>query len=876
MRLLIILAAVLALVPTAQGGAQRTLITDPQVLAELQARRAEALDKYNNGNPVHVRYEDLPNYTSNPKEKRFLVVAGLAGVALIEAFGAGARGRGGIFTKEDQRIWHSEKNCRTHFKTHAGDEEVVRTYDRGSTDRFTDADFNVGWNDPENTDPHVHFFTDPAIGRFSVQFTATDSVAWSGTNDTERCYFKGLCNPQYIFYHDKFSAILNTWKSQGDTTACEYTHGDCKGLCYSAITDQFSTNSNVWEGDCAVPCIPDADPDVTTVPNERQKLMIVGDSISHGMEGDWTWRWRLFYWLESQSFHFDFVGPYGGTFGPNPPAAAQPNPPHLPGDTSSPSLRVQGLYASGVPSSFTSSGHAAWWGRQAAQSKGEIQGWVEQYQPDYILVLLGFNDLGWFISGPEGLLASLKELVQNARKGNANVRIFVGNVVHRTFIGGRQDLVDKTNKFNQLLQDAYQSWSTSTSSVSYVDVNANYRCSPDSCPDGWDGLHPNSMGEYHIAEAFARSLQYHFQKDLQHPTEPLSVGTSAEPRVIGTPQNVRTSSLPEGVFTIWEREPQARGYNVRSRLQGMSDWWSDGGVPGGTWALLSTWISEGQTWEFQARTSGDNGDKSAWSPSSFGTAHLKTSPGPSDIIVLPSGAGIMVTWKPVTGYDVNRYGVYVWDLDTEGAYVGVYATTDTSYLATGLNAGHRYGIWVSTYVNLVSSLTGKPVAAGGLPLGARPIIPGAGAPTPPTNLVISNIDPLTARLNWSPSAGAVGYIVYGRAKGDADFSTTGSTTDTSKDVGWLYPGTWYYEFCVSAYNGNMETAHTACAVPPVYPGWKKREEVPANATFISNDTITSNSTGIVNNTQLRALYQQLVVQNYTSVGNGNLSAVEVS
>lgn len=95
MRLLIILAAVLALVPTAQGGAQRTLITDPQVLAELQARRAEALDKYNNGNPVHVRYEDLPNYTSNPKEKRFLVVAGLAGVALIEAFGAGARGRGG-------------------------------------------------------------------------------------------------------------------------------------------------------------------------------------------------------------------------------------------------------------------------------------------------------------------------------------------------------------------------------------------------------------------------------------------------------------------------------------------------------------------------------------------------------------------------------------------------------------------------------------------------------------------------------------------------------------------------------------------------------------------------------------------------------------
>lgn len=42
------------------------------------------------------------------------------------------------------------------------------------------------------------------------------------------------------------------------------------------------------------------------------KIMVVGDSISHGHEGDYTWRYRMFKWLQASGVSADFVGPYLG------------------------------------------------------------------------------------------------------------------------------------------------------------------------------------------------------------------------------------------------------------------------------------------------------------------------------------------------------------------------------------------------------------------------------------------------------------------------------------------------------------------------------------------------------------------------------------
>jgi hypothetical protein len=89
-------------------------------------------------------------------------------------------------------------------------------------------------------------------------------------------------------------------------------------------------------------------------------------------------------------------------------------------------------------------------------------------------------------------------------------------------------------------------------------VHGNYRCSPHGdCPDAYDGLHPNSMGEWHIAEKFVQSLinGCHFDN-----TVPFRVTSTMEERTVSTPRNFQTKAVDEGILSTWDADPLARGY----------------------------------------------------------------------------------------------------------------------------------------------------------------------------------------------------------------------------------------------------------------------------------------------------------------------------
>jgi hypothetical protein len=122
------------------------------------------------------------------------------------------------------------------------------------------------------------------------------------------------------------------------------------------------------------------------------RVMIVGDSMTQGQQGDWTWRYRIWEWFKEQGIDVDFVGPYAGTVEPDPPSAPAPPPLYGAAPPTS-SIKSSGGYAVGASVDFDSD-HFAVWGRAAAVDKGLIQDVVAAHQADLMLLMLGFNDMG--------------------------------------------------------------------------------------------------------------------------------------------------------------------------------------------------------------------------------------------------------------------------------------------------------------------------------------------------------------------------------------------------------------------------------------------------------------------------------------------------
>ncbi|KAL2871031.1 uncharacterized protein BJX67DRAFT_343359 [Aspergillus lucknowensis] len=268
--------------PSRWQGASKPLvgreITDPEQLSALHAMHADTLGLLNSAKAIPVTAStNLTEHVSDGSahEKRIVQLLELVGIFVAGTLGSDVLQRVlgellDVFLNDDI-IWQDTGHCRAFFGTQGGGNEEFWTFARDHSDPTSVVKTNVGWNDPDNTDPPVHFFEaatgDRAIGTYSVQFTATDRVAWSGIPGTETCPFEGLCNPQYIFYHMNYAIILNTWQSQGLTSACQYSQGDdCRGVCASGVKDQFRSGGVFWGGDCAIPCFEDGGEGYIAIP----------------------------------------------------------------------------------------------------------------------------------------------------------------------------------------------------------------------------------------------------------------------------------------------------------------------------------------------------------------------------------------------------------------------------------------------------------------------------------------------------------------------------------------------------------------------------------------------------------------------------------
>ncbi|GGD12262.1 GDSL-type esterase/lipase family protein [Nocardioides daphniae] len=390
------------------------------------------------------------------------------------------------------------------------------------------------------------------------------------------------------------------------------------------------------------------------------RIMVVGDSISQGSAGDFTWRYRLYTHLKASGVTPDMVGVRRHLF--DNVADSQTGPDRM-------------AYVHPFDQD-----HAAWWGQRAADKVSQIQAEVQATQPHYLLLLMGIND----VAADQDPTAALKQVIRNARAAKPDVRIVLGTLVPTEIElqADRTDFRDLARAANFGIVDIRDTMSTTRSPIRLAFTRTDF----DPALHTYDGVHPNSRGEVRIAAAFADALAG------------FGVGTSYPRPLANPPLGPRTpptlTSIPDGfnVDLSWSKVPGAMQYQVYRRLVT-----TDPDAPWFPVTALRHWnersvslpLHPGERSEYAVRPvkSFFGRDPGAWS-----NTRLHTTPAPT--VSATGGANqLWLSWSSINhvqGYEIRkRVGQGEWEL--------LWPTTSTSFHDFMLPGGRRYDYQVRGY-----------------------------------------------------------------------------------------------------------------------------------------------------------------------------------
>ncbi|WP_087926745.1 GDSL-type esterase/lipase family protein [Streptomyces albireticuli] len=225
------------------------------------------------------------------------------------------------------------------------------------------------------------------------------------------------------------------------------------------------------------------------------RIMFVGDSMTIGSAGDYTWRYRMW-----QHLNASYGGPYR-IVGPRT-------------ELYDPSVDAPGSLAYGDAAfPARAQAHLAGWGEGWLHMAPLIGDAVRAGKADTLLISLGLIDLG-FYTDAEQTAENVHRFLAAAREANPRVRAVLLPVIHNVRALNDPPFAAQCERFNELLGKA----------VAELDSPASplLLASP---PEGWDidrdtydGTHPNAEGEHRLAAAFADAM--HQAWDVAGPYEP--------------------------------------------------------------------------------------------------------------------------------------------------------------------------------------------------------------------------------------------------------------------------------------------------------------------------------------------------------------------
>jgi len=218
------------------------------------------------------------------------------------------------------------------------------------------------------------------------------------------------------------------------------------------------------------------------------RILTLGDSITQGRVGNpgettrLSYRYELWKMLIDANIDFDFVGSINVMENETTPYSI----PDYMGNSFD--RDHEGHWAWGtaqILSGYDGTGDSA---------PGNLSTWLAGYTPDIALIHLGTNDMWWRNQTPSQAAANLELIIDALQADNPNVKILLAELIPVSSAYGNVN--SNILALNQLIPDIATDKTTATSKVLVVDQYTGF----DTSTDTIDGIHPNSLGEFKIAQ----------------------------------------------------------------------------------------------------------------------------------------------------------------------------------------------------------------------------------------------------------------------------------------------------------------------------------------------------------------------------------------
>lgn len=260
--------------------------------------------------------------------------------------------------------------------------------------------------------------------------------------------------------------------------------------------------------------------------DDAMRFMFVGDSMTIGRSGDFTWRYRMWQHLEASfGAPYAIVGPRTGLYD----AAT---------DTGAP---VSCAYAADdFPAPART--HLAGWGEGWLHMAPVIADTVTAHRADILLVSLGLIDLG-FYTDSEQTARNARAFLTAARTGNPHIRCVLLPVIPNIRAESDAPFAAECARFNELLAKAVADLDEPMSPLLLASRPPGY----DIHTDTYDGTHPGPSGEHLLAAAYADAM--HQAWGLGGPYAPARDRPAARPLTASPTASPVRASAPPAVRT---------------------------------------------------------------------------------------------------------------------------------------------------------------------------------------------------------------------------------------------------------------------------------------------------------------------------------------